>query len=400
MRWIVSIFGVGVMLGALGSSGCTSAKPAAGQASAAIAPATPAETVASADALGLRLSEARLEQQRLDRELAQTREDLYRTAVALKEIKTRLEEVTVYAVSNAARMVAVERELRDVRRAANEGGGEQVKTLRAVLENERQAQQRLQAIVAERDREVRDLREAVRANESALTQRPAASPASTAPAVPAAPAAKPAAPAAPGAPAVRSATPPAASATTVSVYRLVAEGNRALKTGNVERAKAMFERARAREPNLAGALVGLAAIAYQVDDLAEGRQLLESVLSADARNAQALGLRGMIQWRDGAVKDAVRDCARAVELDPNDPLLRKFYGITLHARGQNREAIREMRKAVEIDGSDAEAKLNLAILLATDSKPDLDEARALYEQALALGMARDASLDARLGLTP
>ena len=91
-------------------------------------------------------------------------------------------------------------------------------------------------------------------------------------------------------------------------------------------------------------------------------------------NAQALGLRGIVQWREGFLSDALRDCSRAVEIDPQDAMLRKFYGIVLHARKRQDDAIEQMRKAVELDGGDAEAKLNLAILLATARRPLLDEA--------------------------
>ncbi|MBW7908683.1 MAG: tetratricopeptide repeat protein [Kiritimatiellae bacterium] len=394
MRWIGSLLGLSALAVLVAGIGCTAIRPDATRPAATVS--VKSSATSSPDDLRMQLSEARLEQERLERELAQSRDDLYRTALALKEIKVRLEEVTVYAVSNAARMVAIERQLGEVRRASAGGGSEQVKTLRAVLENEKQAQQRLEALVAERDREVRDLRAAVRANEAELERRTRGAADGKDPAVAPPQARVVATPAPPAAQAPAS----AAGATTVSVYRLVVEGNRALKTGNVARARAMFERARTREPNLSGALLGLAAIAYQVNDLAEGRRLVEEVLSQDKQNAQALGLRGMIRWREGDAKDGVRDCARAVDLDPNDPLLRKFYGITLHARGQSRDAIREMRKAVAMDPSDAEAQLNLAILLATDSRPALDEARSFYEKALAAGVARDSALDAILGLSP
>ncbi|MCO6400493.1 MAG: tetratricopeptide repeat protein [Verrucomicrobia bacterium] len=395
MRWIGSLLGLSALAALVAGIGCTAVRPDATRPAATVS--VKSSATSSPDDLRVQLSEARLEQERLERELAQSRDDLYRTALALKEIKVRLEEVTVYAVTNAARMVAIERQLGAVRRAAAGGGSEQVKALRAVLENEKQAQQRLEALVAERDREVRDLRAAVRANEAELERRTRGVADGKDHAATSPPQARVVAtPAPPAALAPAS----AAGATTVSVYRLVVEGNRALKTGNVARARALFERARTREPNLSGALLGLAAIAYQVNDLAEGRRLVENVLSQDKQNAQALGLRGMIRWREGDVKDGVRDCERAVDLDPNDPLLRKFYGITLHARGQNRDAIREMRKAVAMDPSDAEAQLNLAILLATDSRPALDEARSFYEKALAAGVARDSALDTILGLSP
>lgn len=109
---------------------------------------------------------------------------------------------------------------------------------------------------------------------------------------------------------------------------------------------------------------------------------MDEVLKEDRKSAQGLGLRGIIQWREGFLSDALRDCERAVEIDPQDSMLHKFYGIVLHARKRQDDATQEMRRAVELDPADAGAKLNLAILLATARPhPELDDARRFDEEA-------------------
>lgn len=394
MRGTGILLGVGSALVALSLTGCQSPSPQVVEQKPIVVSATP-------DRLALQLSEARLEQQRLERELTKLHDDLYRTALAIKQIKDRMEEVTAYAVTNAERMALIDAQIRDTRRRIGEQSGVEANTLRASLENEQRNQERLRGVLAEREREVRDLRAAMRAQQDALgdgagTRPPAAS----APSAPLAPDAKSATSASAvtivrtNAPAVKTPTaPPVAAASTVSVFRIIAEGQRSLKSGNLERAQKMFEEARRRQPDSTSALLGLATVSYQVDDLPAARRRVEEVLAADDKNAQAYGLRGLISWREGFAKEGMRDCARAVELDPTDPLLHKFYGITLNARGQTSSAIREMRRAIELDPADAEAKLNLAILLASGPRPSLNEARKLYGEALAAGAARDAALD-------
>lgn len=374
MRRTGIFLGVSGALFAFALAGCQSPGRQAGQ-QPIVAPASP-------DKLALQLSEARLEQQRLDRELTKLHDDLYRTALAMKQIKDRMEEVTTYAVTNAARMATLDAQIRETRRRIGEQSGVEANSLRASLEDEQRAQERLRGLLTERDREVRDLRSAMRAQQDALNNMPAARAVTSA-----------------GAATVKSSPPsPSVAAGTTSVFRLVAEGQRALKAADLERAQSLFEAARKQQPDLTGALLGLAAISYQTDNLPEARKLVSSVLSADDKNAQALGLRGIISWREGFAKDGMRDCARAVELDPTDPLLHKFYGITLNARGQTSGAIREMRRAIELDPADSEAKLNLAILLATGSRPSLDEARKFYREALTAGATRDPALDKVLGI--
>jgi len=341
-----------------------------------------------ARALDQMLADARRDQIRLDRQLEQMRDDLYRHALDLKDVKTRMDQWAGASMTNVARMVALEDKIREVRARAGEAVSAEVGTLRQSLERERQQQARLQALIAEREKEARDLRAALDKQREVMSR-------------PAVPATEPTRPAA--APAKPEPAPAPAVATkedTAGVYRTVADGHRALKTGDLARARELFNAARAAQPDLAGALLGLAAVAYQVDDLKEARSLTDQVLAKDRRNAQALGLRGLVLWREGFVRDGVRDCARAVDLDPADPLLRKFYGITLNARGQTEEAIEQMRKAVELDAADGEAKLNLAILLATAKKPDFAEARRVYDQALAAGVTRDPELDKLLEGTP
>lgn len=360
------------------TTGCQTPRPPA----PASAPAVSTGGAVTMEQIAAEMQVARAEQQRLDKELSQMRDDLYRTALALKQIRDRLEGWAVRTTSNVARLVVLEDQIRTAQAQANNAAAAEVSVLRESLRREREYQERLRAIIAEREKEVRDVRAAMRAQEEALRRAPEPVAPVSIPAVTRAPPQAPEPAPAPGAPAA-----------TGSVYRLVVDAQRALRAGDLARAKSLFEAARAQEPALASAALGLAAIAYQTDDLKEARRLVDEVLAADSRNAQAIGLRGLIRWREGAVREGVRDCERAVELDPNDPLLRKFYGITLNARGRTNDAIREMRKAVELDPADAEAKLNLAILLATGARPDLEAARRHYQEALSAGAAPDPALE-------
>lgn len=380
--------GIGVVVSL--TLGCQTARPPAPSQSAPV-PLRAADTgPVTMDQLAAEMQAARSEQQKLDAELNKMRDDLYRTALALKQIRDRLEGWATRSTQNVARLVLLEDQLRGAQVQANLAAAAEVSALRESLRREREHQERLRAIIAEREKEVRDVRDAMREQAESLRRAPAKAEPIT---IPAATRARNAPPAAEPA---SVATPPAA---TGNVYRMVADAQRALKGGDVARAQQLFRAVREQEPALASAALGLAAIAYQMDDLNEARRLVDEVLAADARNPQALGLRGLIRWREGAVREGIRDCERAVELDPTDALLRKFYGITLNSRGRTNDAIREMRKAVELDPTDAEAKLNLAILLATGARPDLEAARRYYQDALAAGAAPDPALE-RLLETP
>ena len=53
----------------------------------------------------------------------------------------------------------------------------------------------------------------------------------------------------------------------------------------------------------------------------------------------------------------------------------------------------ELEKAVELNPNLAEAHFNLAVILATDNRPQLDQARQHYESSRRLGNVRDEKLE-------
>ena len=60
----------------------------------------------------------------------------------------------------------------------------------------------------------------------------------------------------------------------------------------------------------------------------------------------------------------------------------------------------QFRRAYELNDKDGETVFNLAVLLSTRQPPRLDDARVLYQKAIALGVARDPGLDRLFGVAP
>lgn len=241
--------------------------------------------------------------------------------------------------------------------------------------------------------------------------QPAAAPAPTPPPVvvlppPAqpAPAPAPAAVAAP-APAVPPVEQPAvvvlpppseAAPAVVPPGQMLTEAKRLLREGSTAEAEKLFLGILAREPFNVGARVGLAACCYSGGNLAEARRLAEEALRQEPRNAEALGLCGLVAWGQGDLKTANRMLTTAIEEAPSEALYRNYMGIVLHAQGKHAQAARELTKAIELNSALAEARFNLAVVLATEDPPKLDEARQNYQAALRLGSSRDEKLERML----
>lgn len=337
------------------------------------------------------LAAARREQVRLVKDIDRVRLDIYETAINLRDLKTRGDALVGAIQTNRADIASLEQAVARARTDLKEQATSEAAGLRVALEREQQQVARERAVAEERAKEVRDLRKALDARDALIKKGSSSAPPAVESAPPPAPVAKASQPAPPVD--LPAAKPVASPAVTGSVVKLVTAGNVALRQGQLAKSEELFRAALQQDPQSLGARLGLAAGSYQGGDLKAARALVDDVLKEDRSNAQALGLRGIIQWREGFLSDALRDCARAVESDAHDAMLRKFYGIVLHARKRQDDATEQMRKAVELDPADAEAKLNLAILLATARSPQLDEARRIYEEALAAGVSRDLALD-------
>lgn len=178
-----------------------------------------------------------------------------------------------------------------------------------------------------------------------------------------------------------------------SPYRLIVEGNRALREDHIAEAEKLFNRALAEDPSLVGARLGLASCYYSRSDLPQAKRLVAEVLRVDPKNPHGLGLSGIIAWQEGDLEKASRDVNRAIKLEPNEAQLQNYAGIIFHAQRDYHAAIKALRRAVELDPNHGQAMFNLSVLLATSKNPNIDEAKEYYEKARKLGSVRDEKLE-------
>jgi Flp pilus assembly protein TadD len=90
--------------------------------------------------------------------------------------------------------------------------------------------------------------------------------------------------------------------------------------------------------------------------------------------------------------------SRAVALDPTNAVTHRCLGIACSSLGWYDAAEVQFRRAYELNDKDGETVFNLAVLLSTRQPPRLEDARAFYEKALALGVAHDPGLDRLFGV--
>ena len=249
------------------------------------------------------------------------------------------------------------------------------------LADQKRQMEAQQMILQQRESEIRDLRSALAARDAMMKD-----PARGAVATPS--------PAASTAAGDSAAVPPSAPVdSSLGAAQKVAEGNRLFRAGNPDEAEKMFSAALMMDPFLISARFGLASCLYIRGDLAEAKKLADEVIKAEPRNAEALGLSGIIAWKQNDLKTATALLERAIKQNPKDAQWHNYLGIIRYAQGKRSYAVDELEKAVALNPNLAEANFNLAVILATDDRPQLDVARQYYQASLRLGKARDEKLE-------
>ena len=326
----------------------------------------------------------RLEQFTADQKNLQVRlrNDLYDLQRQLAAVQTKVKQIEEWATETARKMTDGETALAHLKNdMARLNGSAPASVADPKPADQKRQMEAQRAILQQREAEIRDLRTALAARDAMMKEQMRGSVAKPPPSAPA-----------------KAADPvvvpqPATSNLSMSASQMAVEGNRLLHNGNPDEADKMFSTALAKDPLLVSARFGLASCRYARGDLAAAKKLADEVIKAEPRNAQALGLAGIVAWRQNDLKLATALLERAVKRDPKDAQLHNYFGVIFYAQGKQSRAMDELEKAVELNPNLAEAHFNLAVILATDNRPQLDQARQHYESSRRLGNVRDEKLE-------
>jgi tetratricopeptide (TPR) repeat protein len=163
----------------------------------------------------------------------------------------------------------------------------------------------------------------------------------------------------------------------------------ALRTGDNKRVIALLEAHENAEPSDAALdyLLGTALIREnQVD---KGQKLIDRILSkGDSAEAHIMLGTAHLMGRD--YPSAVKEFARAVELNAKLPLAHSLYGRASLATGDRKTAMEAFRAELKLNPNDYEATLYVGVLLKQDQ--NYDEALVYFQRALEI---RPGAPDAR-----
>ena len=102
---------------------------------------------------------------------------------------------------------------------------------------------------------------------------------------------------------------------------------------------------------------------------------------------------GFLKFQQEKYDDALDVLSRAAKLDPQNPEIENYLGVTLGHKGLRKQAEAALRKALTIDPNYAPAHNNLAVIYVNQQPPAAELARWHYQKALDLGQPRNPALE-------
>lgn len=134
--------------------------------------------------------------------------------------------------------------------------------------------------------------------------------------------------------------------------------------GRAEAALADFERAIALNPRLPGGYVGRATLRLSMGQAPQALPDLDRAILLDPRHASAHAKRCIARAALGQpAAQALADCERAIALDPSDPESWTFAGIVHRSLGQVEAAAASFRRALQLAPNDPVIRENARRLL-------------------------------------
>jgi Tfp pilus assembly protein PilF len=102
---------------------------------------------------------------------------------------------------------------------------------------------------------------------------------------------------------------------------------------------------------------------------------------------------GRVKFSQKKYDEALDALSRAVKLDPQNPDIENYLGVTLAQKGLRAQAETALRKAIQMDPNYGAAHNNLAVIYISHQPPLIELARWHYQKALAAGQPHNPDLE-------
>ena len=175
--------------------------------------------------------------------------------------------------------------------------------------------------------------------------------------------------------------------------QLVAEAQHYFSAGQYDKAEDDYQKILQHDENNGLVLANLATIEMEEGKLDDAEKHIKAAVAQspdDSYNLSTLGRLEFLRQNYDAALDAL---SRAAKVDPRNPEIQNYLGVTLSHKGLRAQAETALRKAIQLDPNYGPAHNNLAVVYISQKPPLVELARWHYQKALDAGQPRNPDLE-------
>ena len=175
--------------------------------------------------------------------------------------------------------------------------------------------------------------------------------------------------------------------------QLVADAQRDFSERSYEQAEQKYLEVLRRDDKNVNTLANLATIQLEMGHFDEAEKNLKAALAVAPDDAFSLSILGNLKFRQAKYDEALDALSRAAKVDPKNPEVQNFLGLTLSEKGMRTAAETAFRKAIMLKPDYGGAQNNLAVFYLTQQPPSVELARWHYDKAIAAGFPRNPEME-------
>jgi tetratricopeptide (TPR) repeat protein len=178
--------------------------------------------------------------------------------------------------------------------------------------------------------------------------------------------------------------------------QLVSEAQHDFSAGSFSQAEQKYLEVLRQDGKNVNTLANLATIQLEMGHLEDAEKNIKAALAVSPDDSFSLSILGNLKFRQAKYDEALDALSRAAKVDPKNPEIQNFLGLTLSEKGMRSAAETAFRKAVLLNPNYAGAQNNLAVFYLTQQPPSVELARWHYGKAVAAGFPRNPEMEKAL----
>jgi len=178
--------------------------------------------------------------------------------------------------------------------------------------------------------------------------------------------------------------------------QLVAEAQHYFSARQYDKAEDDYQKILQHDENNGLVLANLATIEMEQGRLGDAEKHIKAAVTQSPDDPYNLATLGRLEFLREKYDEALDALSRAAKLDPRNPEIQNFLGVTLSHKGLRAQAETALRKAIQLDPNYGPAHNNLAVIYISQLPPLVELSRWHYQKALDAGQPHNPDLEKML----